>query len=79
MVKNVGPTDRYIRFMVGISFLLNIIILKPGIVGSMLLLLIGGILLFTSFAGTCRLYTLLKINTCPAPPAPPEKTAPAGH
>lgn len=79
MVKNVGAADRYIRFLVGISLLLNIIILKPGLPGTILLLLSGVVMLYTSFAGFCGLYTILKINSCPVSPGPPEKPETASH
>ncbi|HNU93098.1 MAG TPA: DUF2892 domain-containing protein [Spirochaetota bacterium] len=64
MVKNVGPADRYIRFMVGIAFLLNIIILEPGFFGGFLLFVAGAGLLFSAYTGSCWAYTLLKIDTC---------------
>jgi hypothetical protein len=64
MNKNVGAADRYIRFLVGISFLLNIIILTPGVMGTVILLALGLGMIYTSFAGFCWLYGLLKIGSC---------------
>lgn len=80
MVQNVGPADRYIRFLVGISFLLNIIILEPGFFGGLILFVIGAGLLFSVYTGNCWVYTLLKVNTCAeACEAPAESAAPHGH
>ncbi len=64
MIKNVGPADRYIRTLIGIAFLLNIIILEPGFFGSLILLIFGGAALFTAYTNSCWLYSVLKISTC---------------
>ncbi|MCU0845509.1 MAG: DUF2892 domain-containing protein [Spirochaetes bacterium] len=64
MVQNVGPADRYIRFLVGISFLLNIIILEPGFFGGLILFILGAGLLVSVYTGNCWVYTLLKVDTC---------------
>jgi hypothetical protein len=64
MVKNVGPADRYIRTLAGIAILLNIIILEPGTLGSIVLLVLGGGLLFTAYINYCWLYDVLKISSC---------------
>jgi hypothetical protein len=64
MVKNVGPADSYIRFMVGISFLVNIIILSPGILGSIILFVLGAAMLVTAYTGFCGFYSIIKVNTC---------------
>jgi len=63
MKMNVGKTDRYIRFLTGIAFLLQITILETGVIGTILFLIIGGILLYTSYSGYCLLYGPLKIDT----------------
>ncbi len=77
MVKNVGPADKFIRFMIGISFLLNIIILEPGIVGGLVLLILGCGMLFSTFTGFCWAYKLLNISTCGETCAAPSEDAPA--
>jgi len=64
MKKNVGPTDSFIRFMVGIAFLLNIIILEPAATGTIVLLVLGVVFLATAYTRYCGLYTILGICTC---------------
>ena len=65
MKKNVGSADRYIRFIFGVAFLLNIIITNPPFIELLVLLIIGLILIKTSFTGSCPLYLILKVNTIP--------------
>ncbi len=82
MEKNVGPADRYIRFLVGVAFLVNIIILEPGFFGGVILLVLGGLMLFTSYTGSCALYSLLKISSCREScgvPAEKADAAPPAH
>jgi hypothetical protein len=64
MTKNTGTADRYIRFLIGVALLLNIIILEPGVFGSIVLLALGAGMLYSSFSGFCWVYGLLKIRTC---------------
>ena len=63
MKKNMGKIDRIVRIVIAaiivILFFTNQI---TGIAG-ILLLVFCGILLITSFAGSCPLYLPLKINT----------------
>ena len=63
MKKNMGKIDRIVRIVIAaiivILFFTNQI---TGIAG-ILLLVFSGILLITSFAGSCPLYLPLKINT----------------
>lgn len=63
MKKNVGSADRFIRFLIGIAFLVNIIVLKPGTTGTLILAVAGAALLATSFIGFCSLYLPFKICT----------------
>lgn len=63
MKKNVGDADSYIRFLFGIAFMLNIIILEPGIIGSIILLTLCIISFYTSFYKFCLLYKPFKICT----------------
>ena len=78
MEKNVGTVDAYIRFLLGISFFLNIIALDTGVIGTIILLALGLGMIVSAFTGYCWVYGLLKINTCPSE-ASEEKQAPAGH
>ena len=64
MTKNLGQADRYIRVLFGIAFLVNIIILQPGILAGIILFVIGGGLLVSAYTGSCPAYEPLKINTC---------------
>ncbi len=64
MKKNVGPADRYIRTLVGVSFLLNIFVVKPGAIGTIVLLAIGLAVLYSAYSGYCWAYDILKVSTC---------------
>lgn len=64
MKKNVGSTDSYIRFMVGISLLLNIIILEPGTLGTVVLTALGLSTLYSAYSKFCPLYLPFGICTC---------------
>jgi len=64
MQQNVGGPDKFIRFMVGISFLLNIIILETGPVGTIILLVLGLGTLASAWTGYCPAYKPLGICTC---------------
>ncbi|HOF13962.1 MAG TPA: DUF2892 domain-containing protein [Spirochaetota bacterium] len=64
MKKNVGPADRYIRVLIGVSLLINIFIVKPGAIGTIILLALGLAVLYSAYSGYCWIYDLLKISTC---------------
>ncbi len=64
MKKNVGPADRYIRTLVGVSFLLQIFVVKPGAIGAIIFLALGLSLLYSAYTGYCWIYELLKLSTC---------------
>jgi len=64
MKKNVGPADKYIRVLVGVSLLLQIIILKPGAIGTIIFLALGLAVLYSAYSGYCWAYDLLKVSTC---------------
>jgi hypothetical protein len=63
MKRNMGSADRAIRLLVAaiivVMYFSNIITGTVGII----LLALAGVLMITSFAGLCPLYTLLGINT----------------
>ena len=63
MKKNVGSSDRYVRFLLGIGFIMNIFSLETGKLGSFILLALGLLMLFAVFTGYCFMYDILKINT----------------
>ncbi|MCP4134747.1 MAG: DUF2892 domain-containing protein [bacterium] len=53
MDKNVGNTDAFIRFMLGLTFLINLIILEPGVIGGIVLWTLSLIFFFTAFLRSC--------------------------
>jgi len=66
MKKNMGIADKVIRIIVAlviaILFYMNIISGAFGIV----LLVLAGVFLLTSFVSFCPLYTIFGCSTCPA-------------
>ena len=66
MKKNIGNADRIVRLLLSalaaFLYFTNVVNGTLGIV----ILVVGGILLLTSLAGTCPLYSLVGLNTCPA-------------
>ncbi|HNR90071.1 MAG TPA: DUF2892 domain-containing protein [Spirochaetota bacterium] len=80
MKKNIGKSDMFIRALVGVALLLNIIQLKTGIVGSAVLIALAGVLFYSAYSGYCPLYTLLKTDTCSGEcPTIPDKSQTAAH
>jgi hypothetical protein len=64
MKKNMGNADRIVRILLAILFAtLYFSGFVTGIVGTILIVL-GGVFLFTSAIGFCPLYTFVGINTC---------------
>ena len=57
MEKNVGKTDRGIRFILGLVFV------YLGYSYHFLFYLVAAVLLGTSFMGTCLIYDFFKFNT----------------
>lgn len=66
MKKNMGIADRVIRLLVAaaiaVLYFTNVITGTLGIV----LLVLGGVFLLTSFVSFCPLYTIVGLSTCPA-------------
>ena len=66
MKKNIGSADRIVRLLLAalaaFLYFTNVVSGTLGIV----ILVVGGILLLTSLAGTCPLYSLVGLNSCPA-------------
>ena len=65
MKKNMGNLDRWLRFIVGSIF--GLIWFQNIITGTaaIILLVVGTIFLVTSIVGTCPIYSLFGINSCP--------------
>jgi hypothetical protein len=61
--KNVGTSDRYVRTILGLGFIMNIFSLEPSRFGLFILLLLGLSLLYSVYTQYCWIYDLLKINT----------------
>lgn len=64
MKKNMGTTDKIIRIIVAAVF--AVLYFTGTVTGTlgMVLLVLGGVFLFTSIVSFCPLYTLVGINTC---------------
>ncbi len=77
--KNIGTTDRYIRAIIGLGLLMNIISLDTGRLGTFVFLALGLVLLVTAYTQYCSLYDLLKIDTLEGvkKPAEPKESAPS--
>lgn len=62
MKKNLGSTDRTVRMIAGIAFILIAIFLTTGFL-DVILYIFGVMWIVTSIFGTCFLYIPFKINT----------------
>lgn len=58
--KNIGNADRAFRIILGIG-LISLVFVGPQTVWGW----VGVIPLLTAFVGSCPLYSLLGVNTCP--------------
>ena len=66
MKKNIGSADRIVRLLLAaLAAFLYFTNVVSGILG-IVILVVGGILLLTSLAGTCPLYSLVGLNSFPA-------------
>lgn len=63
MKKNIGTEDRIARLLVGTALIINIPVLMPGIVVSIVLAVAGIALIATGIVGFCSLYLPLKLDT----------------
>jgi hypothetical protein len=73
MKQNVGSTDGTVRMLIGaVAGLLSLAILASAVslptTASPALGVVSLILMGTSLTGSCPLYTLLGVNTCPVSP-----------
>jgi len=66
MKKNMGNTDRLIRFIV--AAIVAALYFTNTITGTfgIILLVLAGVFVLTSIVSFCPLYTLVGLNTCPA-------------
>jgi hypothetical protein len=65
MKKNVGNIDRIVRILLALVFgYLYFTGAVTGLVGTVLLVL-GGIFVLTALLGTCPIYSVLGMSTCP--------------
>lgn len=64
MQKNMGGADSFIRTLIGISFLVNIIILEPTIFGGIVLFVLGALFIGTAWIQYCPAYKPLGVCTC---------------
>ena len=70
MKKNMGLADRMLRIFPVVPVLaVAAILIGPGSVIGIILLAAAAVMLVTSLAGVCPLYTLLHVTTCPRKPS----------
>lgn len=66
MRKNMGKTDRLLRaFVVASLAVLGAFLVGPGSVLGIVLFAVAAIMLGTSAVGSCPIYAVLGIKTCP--------------
>lgn len=77
MKRNVGASDRYVRAIIGLGFIMNVFSLDPTRFGMFVLLALGFLILNTAYTGYCFMYDILNINTYEkkTPPAEPTEQA----
>jgi hypothetical protein len=65
MKTNVGTIDKVIRISMAIVF--AVLYFTGTVTGTLgiILLVLGGVFLLTSLMGTCPLYSMVGISTCP--------------
>ncbi len=61
--KNIGPDDRYTRFIIGLGLFLNIFSLEPTVPVIFLLIFMGASFWISAWTGNSLLYHFFKINT----------------
>lgn len=65
MKRNEGTVDRVIRVVLGAAAIGGAVAVGPASVLGIVLLVVAAIMLVTAAAGTCPLYSLFGISTCP--------------
>jgi len=63
MKKNIGSADSYLRFMVGLAFLINIYILETGAVATVILLGLGIVMWVTAWTHFCGAYVPINFSS----------------
>jgi len=65
MKKNMGSPDRIIRTILAIVFV--VLYFSGTVTGTwgIVLLVLAGVFILTSLVGTCPLYAIVGMNTCP--------------
>lgn len=58
-----GSADSYLRFMFGLAFIINIYILEPGAVGTIILLALGIIMWVQAWTHYCPAYSPFNFST----------------
>ena len=64
MTANVGSADRIIRIIVGLILVLLPFISGWGFLGTVVSVLVGGVLVVTALVRFCPLYRLIGVRTC---------------
>ena len=79
MIKNMGSVDRKIRsFVVAPVLVIVGLLVGPGGWLAVVLYALAAVMLATSAVGTCPLYMLFGLRTCPLP-TPGRPPAPGSH
>lgn len=68
-MKNVGSTDRIVRFVVAAVALVLAFVVGVGSVGGVVLLVVAAIMAITGAVGVCPLYRIVGVDTCKVRPA----------
>lgn len=67
MKLNMGTLDRRLRlFLIAPALVVAGILIGPGGILAIVLYVLAGVMVATSLAGSCPLYTLFGLRTCPA-------------
>ncbi len=64
MKKNVGSSDKIIRYLIAIAAALLIIFSVVKGIWAIIIGIVGGIMLVTALTGFCGLYTICGTGTC---------------
>lgn len=64
MKKNIGTTDRIIRFIFGLIALIAVFFVT-GLISKVILIIIGLFCFYQAAVGWCLLYQLIGKNSCP--------------
>ncbi|HMS13396.1 MAG TPA: DUF2892 domain-containing protein [Microthrixaceae bacterium] len=65
MVHNVGSVDRIVRIVVAAAAIGIAAAVGFGSIGGVVLLVVAAIMAVTAAVGSCPLYRLVGVNTCP--------------